>query len=47
MMSSGLEEHGEHAVARAATVSESTPISFPKNVGTLDLAVTVSAFTVP
>ncbi len=43
MMSSGLAEHGEHAVAVARTVSLSIPRMRAKTVGTSDVARTLSA----
>ena len=46
MMSSGLTEHGKHAVALAVTVSESIPMILAKNVGTVEVDVTVMAFAV-
>ena len=43
MMSSGLAEHGEQAVAVARTVSLSIPRMRAKTVGTSDVARTRSA----
>ena len=47
MMSRGLTEHGEHAVAVALTVKESTPISLAKIVCTTDVDLTLMEFTWP
>ena len=47
MMSSGFTEHGEHAVARAFTVNESTPTIFAKTVLTFEVESTLIAFTSP
>ena len=47
MMSSGLTEHGEQAVAVAWTVNELTPSSLAKIVFTSDFDLTVIVFTCP
>ena len=47
MMSSGLTEHGEQAVARAFTFRESMPTIFAKTVLTLDVVSTLMALTSP
>jgi hypothetical protein len=45
MMSSGVAEHGEQAVARAETVTVSTPKIRAKNVWTVADSRTTIAFT--
>ena len=45
MMSSGLEEHGEHAVALALIVNSSMPSTLAKMVGTLVVCSTTTVFT--
>ena len=43
--STGLEPHGEHAVAFTWTLKELTPKTFAKNVGTCAVSVTATEFT--